>query len=127
MTAPDDITSLGLGQVMVFGSNGDGEHAGGAARYAYDNFGAEWGNHQGIQGQSYAIPTMAKYRKGVRKSYSLHTISLNVQTFLYYARQHPELTFMLTRIACGIAGHGEEDIAPMFHAAPDNVWKPRGW
>ena len=55
--APDNITELSQCEVFVFGSNLEGQHMGGAARYAYDHFGAEWGNGVGPQGQCYAIPT----------------------------------------------------------------------
>ena len=34
-----------------------------------------------------------------------------------FARQHPELTFLVTRIGCGIAGFRDEEIAPLFKDA----------
>ena len=42
---------------------------------------------------------------------------------------HPELTFLVTRIGCGIAGFTDEQIAPLFAAAHDmtNVALPEGW
>lgn len=55
---PDNIESLGQDEVFVFGSNLAGHHSGGAARTAMERFGARWGVGEGIQGQSYAIPTM---------------------------------------------------------------------
>ena len=55
---PSEIYSLAPNEVFVFGSNALGMHHGGAARVAYNEFGAEWGNGEGMQGQSYAIPTM---------------------------------------------------------------------
>ena len=55
---PDNITSLGEADVFVFGSNLAGNHAGGAARLAREKFGAIMGQGVGLQGQSYAIPTM---------------------------------------------------------------------
>lgn len=51
-------TKLSQCEVFVFGSNLEGQHAGGAARIAYDKFGAVWGQGVGPQGQCYAIPTM---------------------------------------------------------------------
>lgn len=123
MTTSDNITELKDNEIFVFGSNMLGEHLGGAARYAYDHFGAVWGNPEGIQGQSYALPTMGRRVQ----PYSLTMLSRNVSTFLYYARKHPEKTFLLTKIGCGIAGWKEADIAPMFKKAPRNVIKPKGW
>ena len=55
---PENITSLGQDEVFVFGSNLQGIHAGGAARTAMRLFGAKKGQGVGMQGQSYAIPTM---------------------------------------------------------------------
>ena len=55
---PDRISSLKPGEVFVFGSNLAGHHGGGAARLAYERFGAKWGTGVGMTGQCYAIPTM---------------------------------------------------------------------
>lgn len=55
---PENITHLGKDEVFVFGSNLAGNHAGGAARIAHEKFGAVMGRGVGLQGQSYAIPTM---------------------------------------------------------------------
>ena len=53
---PERITSLRADEVFVFGSNLAGMHGGGAARAAFEKFGAVWGCGVGLQGQSYAIP-----------------------------------------------------------------------
>ena len=55
---PERISALKPNEIFVFGSNLAGMHGGGAARIAYDRFGAIWGQGVGLQGQSYAIPTM---------------------------------------------------------------------
>lgn len=55
---PDHITKLKANEIFVFGSNLQGYHSGGAARQAMDKWGAIWGHGIGIQGQTYAIPTM---------------------------------------------------------------------
>ena len=55
---PNYIESLEDNEVFVFGSNLDGFHLGGAARIAKEYFGAVWGQGEGLQGNSYAIPTM---------------------------------------------------------------------
>ena len=47
------------GEIFVFGSNASGAHGGGAARFAYDRFGAVWGQSEGLQGESYGIDTMS--------------------------------------------------------------------
>ena len=105
---PESIYELKPNEVFVFGSNLFGHHAGGAARYALNHFGAVWGQGVGMQGQSYAIPTM---QGGVE------TIKPYVDEFISFAVAHPELTFLVTRIGCGIAGFRDEEIAPLFASA----------
>lgn len=117
---PDFITELRPGEIFVFGSNLDGLHAGGAARIAVQKFGAVWGQGVGLQGQSYAIPTM---QGGVE------TIKPYVDQFIDFAKEHPELTFLVTRIGCGIAGFQDRVIAPLFADAitVPNIILPRQW
>ena len=55
---PEFIDELESNEIFVFGSNLAGMHGGGAARFAYKRFGAVWGQGVGLQGQSYAIPTI---------------------------------------------------------------------
>ena len=105
---PDFITELGPNDIFVFGSNLAGDHAGGAARLANQKFGAIWGQGVGLQGNSYAIPTMQG---------GIETIKPYVDEFIEFAKSHPELTFYVTKIGCGIAGFKEEDIAPLFKTA----------
>lgn len=115
---PDYIQELKPNEVFVFGSNLNGFHGGGAARVAMEKFGAVWGQGVGLQGQSYAIPTM---QGGVE------TIKPYVDDFIAFAKQHPELKFLVTRIGCGIAGFTDEEIAPLFAEAfeIDNICLPR--
>ncbi|MCR5679159.1 MAG: hypothetical protein K6G08_02970 [Prevotella sp.] len=105
---PERISALKPNEIFVFGSNLAGRHGGGAARMALNCFGAVWGQGVGLQGQSYAIPTM---QGGVE------TIKPYVDEFVEYARQHPELLFLVTRIGCGIAGFRDAEIAPLFQKA----------
>lgn len=115
---PEHITTLNPDEVFVFGSNLAGMHGGGAARAAVRYFGAIMGQGVGIQGQSYAIPTM---HGGVNK------IAPYVDQFIEYAKEHPQQTFLVTRIGCGIAGFRACEIAPLFRAAfgIDNIVLPR--
>ncbi len=119
-TTPEFITRLEPNEIFVFGSNLAGMHGGGAAHIAQECFGAEWGVGVGPTGQCYAIPTM---QGGVE------TIRPYVDEFIVYAKQHPELTFLVTRIGCGIAGFTDEQIAPLFAAARNlsNITLPPGW
>lgn len=114
------ITTLKPNEIFVFGSNLAGMHGGGAARIARLHFGAVMGVGVGLQGQSYAIPTM---QGGV------DTIQPYVDEFIQYAINHPELHFLVTRIGCGIAGFSEDEIAPLFRQAVsiDNISLPQGF
>jgi hypothetical protein len=107
---PERISCLAENEIFVFGSNLAGYHGGGAARIARENFGAVWGQGVGLQGQSYAIPTM---QGGVE------TIKAYVDEFIDFARTHAQYTFLVTRIACGIAGFRPSEIAPLFANAID--------
>ena len=108
---PNWIKQLKENEIFVFGSNLGGMHGGGAARAAMDHYGAVWGQGVGLQGQSYAIPTM---HGGV------DVIKPYVDEFVAFARQHPELRFLVTRIGCGIAGFAVEEIAQLFADAIDD-------
>ena len=115
---PEKISELNSNEIFVFGSNLAGAHAGGAAYAAVNKFGAIWGKGVGIQGQSYAIPTM---QGGVE------TIKPYVDDFIDFASQHKQLKFYVTRIGCGIAGFTDEEIAPLFENAIDveNIILPK--
>ena len=108
---PAWIKELKENEVFVFGSNLGGFHGGGAARVAMESFGAVWGQGVGLQGQSYAIPTM---HGGV------DVIKPYVDEFIAFAREHRELKFLVTPIGCGIAGFTVEEIAPLFADAIDD-------
>ena len=117
---PENITQLQPREIFVFGSNLRGAHAGGAAYVANKKFGAQWGVGVGHTGQCYAIPTM---HGGVE------AIKPYVDDFIDYAQQHPELTFLVTRIGCGIAGFTDAQMAPLFAKALDaeNIVLPRSF
>lgn len=115
---PERISELKPNEIFVFGSNLAGSHGGGAARLAYDRFGAIWGQGVGLQGQSYGIPTM---HGGV------DVIKPYVDEFIEFAKQHPEYKFLVTKIGCGIAGFTIKEMAPLFQQAIDveNIILPK--
>ena len=115
---PERISELKENEIFVFGSNLAGSHGGGAALLAYRRFGAIWGQGVGLQGQCYGIPTM---HGGVE------AIKPYVDEFIAFAQAHPEYTFLVTKVGCGIAGFTVDEIAPLFRDAIDigNIILPR--
>jgi hypothetical protein len=120
---PDDIKQLSDDEIFVFGSNQAGIHGKGAARTAM-GFGAIWGQPSGLQGRTYGIPTK---NASITKTLSLFTIAGYVGKFIEFAKEHPELTFLVTEIGCGLAGLKPKEIAPLFRGCEhlENVYLPR--
>lgn len=109
--------------IFVFGSNLAGRHGKGAALYARQEHGAEYGVGIGRTGDSFAIPTKDEHIRTL----PLDSIQRYVNEFLVYAKEHPELDFEVTKIGCGLAGYRESEIAPLFANAPKNCQLPKGW
>ena len=115
--ASDRISDLAANEIFVFGSNIQGAHGGGAAWYAHKKFGAEWGVGEGLTGRTYALPTM-EGDSSLKKA---------VEHFIACAKVHPELTFLVTAVGCGIAGYTPAEVAPLFREATtlENVYLPQ--
>lgn len=109
--------------IFVFGSNEAGRHGKGAALEAYKKHGARYGMSYGHYGNSFAIPT----KDASLKFLPIARIRMYVLGFLSYAEGHPERTFQVTRIGCGLAGFQDIDIAPMFRDAPLNCLFDEQW
>jgi uncharacterized protein (DUF1810 family) len=121
---PDYIDSLLPKQIFVFGSNALGYHTGGASGTARKKFGAVWGQAEGLQGQCYAIPV--DYGKNIRKDGEVRAA---VSRFISFAKEHPDLFFLVTRVGCGIAGYHDEEMAQFFIDALElkNVSLPKSF
>lgn len=120
-TSSGRIEQLAENEIFVFGSNLAGMHGGGAARLARLKWGAVMGQGVGLQGRTYAIPTMQG---------GPETIKPYVDEFIAFAKAHPGLRFLVTEIGCGIAGFTPSQIAPLFAGAADvpNILLPaRFW
>jgi hypothetical protein len=109
--------------IFVFGSNLAGIHGAGAALEAKRHWGAKQSIGVGRTGMAYAIPT----KDHNIQTRSLLAIQFDVKMFLEYARLNPDLTFLVTKIGCGLAGINESEIAPMFANAAPNCILPDGW
>lgn len=106
--APDNIASLNENEIFVFGSNVEGAHKDGAAAYALQHFGARFGQAEGIQGQSYAIPAVGNSFEDVRKA---------VERFTEYVVFHPQNRFILTAVGTDNGSYDVSQIAPLFRQA----------
>ena len=119
----DHIFKPGPNNVFVFGSNKGGRHSLGAAKTARMLYGAIYGVGEGLQGNSYAIPT----KDANIKTLDLADIQEGVDRFIKFARNSQDLNFFVTAIGTGLAGYKACDIAPMFKDAPSNCKLPPGW
>ena len=123
--SPENITMLKENEIFIFGSNTAGNHGKGAAKTAL-SWGAKFGQGDGLQGKTYGIPTK-DHRLRVL---SIPQIKVYVDRFLIFAKNNPELKFLVTEIGCGLAGYKPKDIAPLFKDAENitNVYLPdRFW
>ena len=109
--------------IFVFGSNLSGRHGKGTALYARTHHGAVYGKGVGLQGGSYAIPT----KDHALRPMPLDQIAHYVGRFIEFATAHPELTFEVTRVGCGLAGYSDKNMAPLFLGAPQNCRLPEEW
>lgn len=116
--SPAFIKRLEKNEIFVFGSNNNGFHDGGAALFAVKHFGAQMGQAEGPQGQSYAIPTVGTTFEKIKES---------IERFTEYAALHPRQRFMLTAVGCKNAGYTPSQIAPLFREAYEfgNVYVPQ--
>lgn len=103
-------------EIFVFGSNLSGRHGKGAALLARQRYGAIYGQGEGLQGNSYAIPTksLSQYPDGHLSTLPLSVIEFHVNKFCTFVEEHPQYRFILTAIGCGLAGYSPLQIAPMF-------------
>ncbi len=115
--SPEWIDSLEDNEIFVFGCRRSGRHWEGAAKFAMDHFSAVFGQSEGLQGQSYAIPTAGVDLAEIRSA---------VERFTLFAAEHKELKFLVTPVGCGLGFWHPTHIAPLFRQASelDNVCLP---
>ena len=125
---PNTITALEPNQILVFGSNTQGKHGAGLAKVAVQ-FGAENGNPIGRQGQTYAIVTKDLTKPPARQARSvpLARIGQQIHQLCRYAKAHPNLEFLVTRIGYGLAGYTDAEIGDLWKdkVIPKNVRLPQ--
>lgn len=111
--SPEEIKKLEPNEIFVFGSNLSGRHGKGAAKQAL-GWGAIWGQAAGLQGRTYGIPTKDK---SIRRTLRLDEIKPFVDDFILFAKDNPQLIFLVTSIGCGLAGLKPKQVAPLFEDA----------
>ena len=121
---PEEITSVEWNELFVFGSNESGLHGAGAAKVALA-FEAQIGVGFGPQGNTFAIPT----KDWLIQTLPLEVIEHYVKRFIVFAKEMPNITFLVTAIGCGLAGYTPAEIAPMFKDAVtvENIHLPQSF
>lgn len=123
------------GTIFVFGSNPEGRHGAGAAKIARQQFGAVYGQGEGLQGHAYALPTKdlrIRENHGFR-SISSEDITQNIRRLYECARMHPELSFKIAyrnTYARSLNGYTGIEMIRMFLDAgpvPENVVVSKEW
>jgi len=112
--------------VFVFGSNRQGIHGAGVAWFASRYRGAQAGQGEGLHGTSYALPTKYTPYDTVP---DFDLLRESVARFLDFAQARPWLSFMVTRVGCGLAGFTDAQVVTLFAQAPAN-WTEKaysGW
>ncbi len=129
---PEKIIELENNEFFVFGSNIQGEHVGGAALFAVNNFKAINGQGFGIQGNAYAIPTCIRLWDNKCNRYTKPFDNVNqikpfVDAFISDAKRFHYSTFFVTKIGCGIAGFKVSEVAELFRPCleMENVILPK--
>lgn len=121
--------------IFVFGSNPEGRHGAGAAKIARMFFGAVYGNGEGLQGRSYAIPTKdlrVTKARGFR-SIPKEQIITSIRRMYECAKKHPDKRFMVAyrnTATCSLNGYTGYEMIHMFLEAgpiPENVWISEEW
>ena len=129
------------GTIFVFGSNPTGIHGAGSARVAVQQFGAIFGQGEGLQGSSYALPTtiLSFGNNGWSRQSGLmplDEITEHIKKMYECAKQHPDMKFKVAyrnqpneRTLCGYSG---AELMSCFRNAwnglyPDNIYFSEEW
>lgn len=133
-TTPENITELQPNEIFVFGSNTAGRHGKGAAKLAREKFGAKNGVGEGLTGECYAFPTLdAPSHGGLYVEKRVRGALIESIRILYEtAYNNSHLTFLLTKVGCGLAGYTEPYMISTFNhwllpERPANIIFPEGW
>ena len=110
--------------IFTFASNEGGIHGAGAAKTAYEKYGARWGKSYGHYGNSFAIPTKNELIETIADVTRIYGY---INGFIAYAKGHRKMIFQVTRIGCGLAKLDESIMAEMFIGSPKNCLFDEKW
>ena len=121
--------------IFVFGSNPEGRHGAGAAKIAREQFGAIYGQGEGLQGNAYALPTKDLR---VKKNNSLRSIPPeqiieSIKKLYETARQNPNKQFKIAyrnTDRASLNGYTGLEMIDMFLKAgsiPTNIVFSKEW
>jgi hypothetical protein len=121
--------------IFVFGSNPEGRHGLGAAKIAKEQFGAIYGQGEGLQGNSYALPTKDLRIKDndSLKSIDKKTIINSIKKLYNVAKQNPDKQFKIAyrnTVEKSLNGYTGLEMIEMFNEAgeiPSNVIFSKEW
>ena len=122
--------------IFVFGSNPEGRHGAGAAKVAREQFGAIYGQGEGLQGNSYAIPTKDLRVKDNHsyRSISKDQIVESIKKMYEVAKQNPTKLFKVAYRnvlnETTLNGYTGSELIEMFKSAgpvPENVMFSKEW
>lgn len=132
----DGIITPSPDTIFVFGSNPEGRHGAGAAKTAKDKFGAIYGQGEGLQGNSYALPTKdlrVKENNG-RRSIPPKDIINNIKRMYKVANANPDKLFKVAYTnsldKATLNGYTGAEMIKMFKDAgpiPVNVIFSKEW
>lgn len=114
------ITTINKNQIFVFGSNTEGRHGKGAAKFALDYCGAKYGKSMGLQGNSYAIITKDLTKK-VQPSIKQDDIIKQIKTLYEYAKNEGanyEFIIPYSANSENLNFYDPQDMADMFSLYP---------
>lgn len=121
--------------IFVFGSNPEGRHGKGAALIAVKQFGAKYGQGEGLQGNAYALPTKdlrVKENSGF-KSISPTQITESIKKLYQVAKENPTKQFKIgyrNTTDKSLNGYTGLEMIDMFNNAgerPSNIIFSKEW
>lgn len=117
---PMSVEDIEANALLVVGTNTEGQHYGGAARFAHDKLGLEWGVSEGPSGMAYGFPTLHRPNTLTDEAdrddnrVSEQDMLASFEMLRYYAMANPNIKIYLTKVGGGIAGWDITTVARLF-------------